>query len=1020
MNINNYPRGSEWGKWDLHVHSPISHGYSGNWENFYKQLQNTNCDVIGINDYFSILGYARVKEKIEKGELNLGNKKILPVVEFRMRDILKNKHTKQSGVNINFHVIFSDEIDIEIINTFIKSLEVDGRQIAGKYNDSRFLKEKAKVYFEKDIIDKLKENEDFKEKYLIWLPYDEYGGIDEIDPQSDNWIKSNFIRKADILGSSNKKQIDFFLWKSPLKIDGAPKFSDNDFKKWFDKKKPCIKGSDSDRCDYPIGRLRDSKSNPTSKYCWIKANPTFEGLKQIIYEPDERVFVNEQPALLQRVKENKTKFIKSLKIYQVDGYDENKGIWFKNIVIPINSGMVAIIGNKGSGKSALTDILSLCGNSHRYIDNDFSFLTRKRFLKDGLAKNFKAKLIWENNETIEKNLNEGINQNAPERVRYLPQDYFERLTNDLEYYKFEETLENIVFDHLPNKQKLDKKSFKELISYKKENVNEKIKKISEDIQKLNESIIELNRKKHPDYKQQLDCNLDLKKEELKEHEKIKPDQMSDPSKDESLSSKQKNKYQELKTLNCKLSILEERIEKKTKDRDKFIIKKENLEKIKTDLEDIQDYIYKYINENQKRYEKLNLSIKDILKYKINFNAIDTEINKNNNIIKKLDDLLIEPNEINKMIDLTRKEELKKSNLVLKKVEISKKIKKVKEELSGPQKEYQKYIEDLKKWNNTKQTIEGNADAINSIKWFEEEFKFVTDELEKQLKDLRNQQIKKSLDIYSLKKEIVDLYENFKKSIDNEINKFKNIIGDYDINIEANLKIDQRFYDKLLSYINKKKKGTFYGIDEGKDVLNKIIEDTNFNIKQNIEKLLNNIIKFLNFDQRKHFENEKRFIIDQIDENNLLEFYDYLFSLKYLKPTYELKLSNKKISLLSPGEKGALLIIFYLLLDKDNIPLIIDQPEENLDNESIFKILTHFLKETKKKRQLIIVTHNPNLAIVGDAEQIIYVQIDKKNYNKFMFESGAIENPNINKHASDILEGTIKAFDIRRLKYFQRK
>ena len=1020
MNINNYPRGSEWGKWDLHVHSPISHGYSGNWKNFYKQLQNTNCDVIGINDYFSILGYARVKEKIEKGELNLGNKKILPVVEFRMRDILKNKHTKQSGVNINFHVIFSDEIDIEIINTFIKSLEVDGRQIAGKYNDSRFLKEKAKVYFEKDIIDKLKENEDFKEKYLIWLPYDEYGGIDEIDPQSDNWIKSNFIRKADILGSSNKKQIDFFLWKSPLKIDGAPKFSDNDFKKWFDKKKPCIKGSDSDRCDYPIGRLRDSKSNPTIKYCWIKANPTFEGLKQIIYEPDERVFVNEQPALLQRVKENKTKFIKSLKIYQVDGYDENKGIWFKNIVIPINSGMVAIIGNKGSGKSALTDILSLCGNSHRYIDNDFSFLTRKRFLKDGLAKNFKAKLIWENNETIEKNLNEGINQNAPERVRYLPQDYFERLTNDLEYYKFEETLENIVFDHLPNKQKLDKKSFKELISYKKENVNEKIKKISEDIQKLNESIIELNRKKHPDYKQQLDCNLDLKKEELKEHEKIKPDQMSDPSKDESLSSKQKNKYQELKTLNCKLSILEERIEKKTKDRDKFIIKKENLEKIKTDLEDIQDYIYKYINENQKRYKKLNLSIKDILKYKINFNAIDTEINKNNNIIKKLDDLLIEPNEINKMIDLTRKEELKKSNLVLKKVEISKKIKKVKEELSGPQKEYQKYIEDLKKWNNTKQTIEGNADAINSIKWFEEEFKFVTDELEKQLKDLRNQQIKKSLDIYLLKKEIVDLYENFKKSIDNEINKFKNIIGDYDINIEANLKIDQRFYDKLLSYINKKKKGTFYGIDEGKDVLNKIIEDTNFNIKQNIEKLLNNIIKFLNFDQRKHFENEKRFIIDQIDENNLLEFYDYLFSLKYLKPTYELKLSNKKISLLSPGEKGALLIIFYLLLDKDNIPLIIDQPEENLDNESIFKILTHFLKETKKKRQLIIVTHNPNLAIVGDAEQIIYVQIDKKNYNKFMFESGAIENPNINKHASDILEGTIKAFDIRRLKYFQRK
>jgi len=555
---------------------------------------------------------------------------------------------------------------------------------------------------------------------------------------------------------------------------------------------------------------------------------------------------------------------------------------------------------------------------------------------------------------------------------------------------------------------------------KEENVNEKIKNTSEDIQKLNESIIELDRKKHPDYKQQLDSKLNLKKEELKEHGKIKPDQILDPSEDENLSREQKIKYKELKTLNMKLDVLEEKIEEKKKDRDKFIIKKENLEKIKKELKNFQYLIDRYINKNQERFKKLNLSITDILKYKINFNTINTEINKNNNEIKKLEDLLIEPDEINKMIDLTRKEELKKSSLVLKEVEISNKIEEATNELSEPQRKYQKYIEDLKKWNNIKQKIIGNEVTINSIKWLEKEIKFVTDKLKKQLEDLIDQQIKKSLDIYSIKKEIVDLYDNFKKSIDSEINKYRNILVDYDINIEANLKIDQGFCDKLLNYINKKKKGTFYGIDEGRDVLKKIVKDMNFNIKQNIEKFLNQIIEFLNFDQRKQLKHEERFIYDQIDENNLLEFYDYLFSLKYLNPTYELKLSNKKISLLSPGEKGALLIIFYLLLDKDNIPLIIDQPEENLDNESIFKILTHFLKETKKKRQLMIVTHNPNLAIVGDAEQIIYVQIDKKNYNKFMFESGAIENPNINKHASDILEGTIKAFDIRRLKYFQRK
>ena len=1020
MNIYNYPRGSEWRKWDLHVHSPNSHGYSGTWGEFYTQLQNANCDVIGINDYCCISGYEKVKEKIKKGELNLSNKRILPVVEFRMRDILKNRHAGQSGVHINFHIIFSDEIDIGVIKTFIKSIEVDDCQIGEKYSDSKYLKEKVKVYYEKDIIKKLKEYKDFKEKYLIWLPYDEYGGVDEIDPQSDSLIKEEFIRKADAIGSSNRKQIDFFLWKSPLKKDGTPKFSNDNFKEWFDKKKPCIKGSDSHNCKYPIGKLKDNQSNPINKFCWIKADPTFEGLRQIIYEPDDRVSINEQPDLFQRVKENKTKFIKSLEIDQAEGYKGNKGVWFKNITIPINSGMVAIIGNKGSGKSALTDILSLCGNSYRYTDNDFSFLTQDRFLKYGLAKNFKAKLIWEDNEPIEKNLSEGIDENAPERVRYLPQKYFEKLTNDLEHYKFEETLKDIVFYHLPNEQKFNKNSFKELIDFKEENINKKIKNKSEDIQILNKNLLELDKKKHPNYKKQLDSKLNLKEKELKEHEKNKPDQVVDPSEDESLPREQKKKHKVLNALNVKLGLLEEKIKEKEKDRNKLILKKENLDKVKRSLEILEGIIDKYIDENQEKFKKLTLSITDILEYRINFDVITTEIIKNKNEIEKLDNLLMKSDEIEEIEDLTRKEKIKKISLILKKVEISSKIEKLKNELSEPQKKYQKYIEDLKKWNNSKQKIMGNEDAFDSIKWLEKEIKFVTDEVEKEIKNLRNLQIEKSLDIYVLKKEIVELYENFKKSIDNEINNYREYLIDYDINIEANFKIDEEFCDKLLSYINKNKKGTFYGIEEGRDVLKKVVNDTNFNIIKNIKKFLNQIIEFLDFDQRKQQKKEKRFLYDQIDESKLSEFYDYLFSLEYLKPTYELKLSNKKISLLSPGEKGALLIIFYLLLDKDNIPLIIDQPEENLDNESIFNILKHFLKETKKKRQLIIVTHNPNLAIVGDAEQIIYVKIDKNKNNEFAFESGAIENPNINKHASDILEGTIKAFDIRRLKYFQRK
>jgi len=219
----------------------------------------------------------------------------------------------------------------------------------------------------------------------------------------------------------------------------------------------------------------------------------------------------------------------------------------------------------------------------------------------------------------------------------------------------------------------------------------------------------------------------------------------------------------------------------------------------------------------------------------------------------------------------------------------------------------------------------------------------------------------------------------------------------------------------LSYINQKVKGSFRWKDEGIAILKELLNRTDVNSQESIGTLLNEIVHYLEYDQRDQRKEERRYITDQIKD--LKDFYNYVFSLEYLGPFYELKLGNKSLPQLSPGEKGAMLIVFYLMLDKDNIPLIIDQPEENLDNESIYKILTHFIKHAKKKRQIIMVTHNPNLAIVGDAEQIIFVNIDKKNKNTFSFKAGSIENPVINKHASDILEGTLKAFNVRRLKYF---
>ena len=87
-----------------------------------------------------------------------------------------------------------------------------------------------------------------------------------------------------------------------------------------------------------------------------------------------------------------------------------------------------------------------------------------------------------------------------------------------------------------------------------------------------------------------------------------------------------------------------------------------------------------------------------------------------------------------------------------------------------------------------------------------------------------------------------------------------------------------------------------------------------------------------------------------------------------------------------------------------------------EEEKVYRTLA---ANGEKKRQIIMVTHNPNLAVVCDADQIIQMKIDKLHGNEVTYESGAIENPKINKIIVDILEGTYPAFHNRDCKYFDK-
>ena len=114
-----------------------------------------------------------------------------------------------------------------------------------------------------------------------------------------------------------------------------------------------------------------------------------------------------------------------------------------------------------------------------------------------------------------------------------------------------------------------------------------------------------------------------------------------------------------------------------------------------------------------------------------------------------------------------------------------------------------------------------------------------------------------------------------------------------------------------------------------------------------------------------------------------EFYEFIFGLIYIGVDFKLRMGIRSLDELSPGERGIVSLVFYLALSKERKPIIIDQPEDNLGNQSIYSKLLPCICKAKQKSQIIIVTHNPNIAVAYDAELIIYCKKDKATNYIFM-------------------------------------
>jgi len=911
MNIYNYPRGSKWRKWDLHVHTPISYeNHFSGWDTYIKKLKEKaiehGVEVVGINDYFSVDGYEKLLDECEEKTKNtnpcikLDNGKMLylfPVVELRLENFTSDSES------VNIHVVFSpDLLPSTIRSSFLEKLRIkyqsrildckedDLIKIGNaEENNGRFdvnmdlasipnsgkkhLIHKALkiISFSRPIFEDgidgfqkiLKESGIEDDKYLIIIANKGRGGLDAFhwhdklrDLSRAGNIRQNLLNLSDVCFSNDENDIQFLLGQ---KKDTTKDEILNRFRSY----KPCIWGSDA----HTEENLFHPSNGNTTDYTWIKADPTFEGLKQIIYEPEERVKIQKENPNFE--------------------FDKPYFETFSKKEIPFNKNLVTIIGGRGTGKSLLVNYLAYTFNK-----NDKKFKDNKEFEVDYAKNNVKNVDIATFNAKDKSHIN----------YIFIEQSKLKTLTSKKpvgEEFKKLLQLEDLQFD---------------------ESLNKEIINLIEEIEELKNW-----------FNYETENSERINDKDFNEKKKVNAEQL-------------------LETITTK--------ENEAK-----------LQKYTENVDDIKNYENLFLELNKLK-EKLEDYSKEL---NVKILTMNNKLDKDFKIEEIIFDKQLQAVEKAKNHFGELKEKKESKNIEIKKQFESEGYKGDLLELLKNAERYQRDINEA----NKQLVLIGKKERILRGKI-----------------ELRNKLGKKIKQEYDRQAKIIeDSWDNILNNIGNEDQKqiMKKILAGRGIHIKGKVTFDLvKFNTKLVNYVDKR---TYRKLGEDLGILN-----------------LESYYDFINKKLGDFIEGDKK----DTTKKNLGELFFNLSERKeYLSTIVEISYNGKTLEKLSAGQKGTLYLLLQLATKAFSTPLIFDQPEDDLDNEFIIEELVDLFKELKKYRQIIIVTHNANLVVTADTEQVIVANNNDENITYF---SGSLESHTIIENVCKILEGGKNAFEKRKRRY----
>lgn len=975
-------RGSQWRRWEPHIHSPgtiLNNQFGGidPWEEYLTTLERLTpkIEAIAVTDYYVTNTYEEVLRHKTAGRLP-NVQLIFPNIELRL-DVA----ARDGFVNVHLLVCPDDSDHLDQIKRILTRLQFQaygdsfnctrddlirlGKRANPQISDDRTALEHGATQFKvnfKRLREVCHESEWAKNNILIAVAGGTSDGTSGVRQVADATMRQEIEKFAHIIFSSSPAQREFWIGQRSASVEKL--------RERYNGCKPCLHGSDS-HASNTVGQPSDNR------FSWIKGGLEFDALRQACIDPEGRAFVGPEPPGL------------AMPSQVISNVSIDKATWAQTSEIPLNSGLVAIIGARGSGKTALADVIAAGCDS---IATDVwstnekttaSFLARARpLIGDAMVT-----LNWEGGTETKRAL-DGRDAEGPlsfPRARYLSQQFVEELCSSSSVSdELIEEIERVILEAHPIDEREGAINFAEFRKYRTSRYQQAREREVEAISDLSERIAaELEKesmvatlKTQVNQKKTLikNYNSNLSKIVVKgtEAQMKRHAQLSDAAQES------RNKIQAFTNQRRTFVAMQDEVDstRTTKAPELLRQVKDRHSKSGLNAQQWDEFLLIYKGDVDKSLADYvawaDKQIAELTGEPVQPGSPDTQLIADGADLKTLTLSTL-------TAEMTKLETLISADKVV-------------------QKQYAALTKRIGQEKVSLKTLEAKLiDAEGALA---------------RRKDLQNERD--------------DAYERVFEAIINEqtvlaelydplmtrIAASSGTLNKLTFSVQRIVDVDQWGSFAEESLLDRRKAGPFYGRGTltacAKEMLKPAWESGS---AAEVRDALTNFISKYMKDMFAHAP----YAATQKAEYRawLKRFAHWLFGTDHISVRYEIMYDGIDIRKLSPGTRGIVLLLLYLALDEsDDRPLIIDQPEESLDPKSVFEELVPLFTEAKAKRQVIIVTHNANLVINTDADQIIVAEAGPHQAGELppiTYQAGGIENASIRKAVCDILEGGEAAF-----------